>query len=161
MTVDIAVMIESDRWAAVLPGAAALAEGAARAALAAAPPADPAQLGIVLADDALVRRLNATYRGQDKPTNVLSFPQDAATLPAIPTPLGDVVLAFETVAGEAAAQEKTLADHLAHLVVHGVLHVVGFDHETDGDAAGMEDLERRILRGLGVGDPYRLGATVP
>ena len=81
-------------------------------------------------------------------------------LPGIPAPLGDVILAFETIASEASAQGKTLNDHVAHLVVHGVLHIVGFDHETDADAETMEDLERRILDVMGVADPYRLDGTL-
>ncbi len=157
MSVAIAVTVESDIWDARLPGAGALAESAARAALHAAPPAiDPAELSIVLADDALVQTLNGTYRGKDSPTNVLSFPQDPIVLPGIVAPLGDVILAFETIATEAVAQGKTLNDHVAHLVVHGVLHIVGFDHETEAEAEAMEDLERHILLGMGVADPYRL-----
>lgn len=161
MSVAIAVTIESDKWAARLPGAEALVEDAARAALLAAPPPiDPAELSIVLADNALVQTLNSTYRGKDVPTNVLSFPQEPIVLPGIPAPLGDVFLAFETIASEASAQGKTLNDHVTHLVVHGVLHIVGFDHETDSDAETMEDLERRILGVMGVADPYRLDGTL-
>ena len=93
----------------------------------------------------------------DAPTNVLSFPAAASAPPAPGAPLllGDVVLAFETVAAEAAAQGKPLADHLAHLVVHGVLHLLGFDHEADAEAERMEALETRLLAGLGIADPYR------
>ena len=161
MSVAIAVTVESDIWDARLPGAEALVEDAARAALDAAPPAiDPAELSIVLADDALVRTLNGTYRGKKAPTNVLSFRQDPIVLPGIAAPLGDVILAFETIAGEATAQGKALNDHVAHLVVHGVLHIVGFDHETEAEAEAMEDLERRILHGMGVADPYRRDGTL-
>jgi len=104
---------------------------------------------LVLADDALQRRLNHEFRGRDKSTNVLSF--DGA-----PAALGDVVLALETIAAEAEAQGKPLAHHVAHLVVHGVLHLLGYDHETQGQARSMERLEIEILAGLGIGDPYRL-----
>ena len=115
----------------------------------------------MLGDDALLRRLNRQWRHKDKPTNVLSFPARDATSRAAappagaPLPLGDVILAFGTVAGEAAAQGKTLADHLAHLVVHGVLHLLGFDHAEGAAAARMEALETTVLAGMGVADPYR------
>lgn len=157
MTVAITVSVESDIWESRIRGVETLVEDAASATLAAAPPTvDPAELSIVLADDALLRKLNGTYRGKDAPTNVLSFPQEPIVLPGIPAQLGDVILAFETISGEATAQGKALTDHVAHLVVHGVLHIVGFDHETEEEAHAMEDLERHILLGLGVADPYRL-----
>lgn len=162
MTVAIAVSVESDIWVQRLPEAETMVESAASAALTVAPPhVGCAELSIVLADDGLVRALNRSYRGKDQPTNVLSFPQEPMNLPGIAAPLGDVILAFETIAEEAAAQGKTLPDHLRHLVVHGVLHIVGFDHETESAAERMEDLERRILLGIGVADPYieRTGST--
>lgn len=118
----------------------------------------PIELGITLADAAEQQRLNHDYRGQDTPTNVLAFPAwDAATPVPIGAPvlLGDVVLALETVAREAAEQEKPLADHLRHLVVHGVLHLLGYNHLTQAEAATMESLERLILAELDVPDPYR------
>ena len=105
---------------------------------------------ILLTDDATVRDLNARFRAKDTPTNVLSFP-------APPNPdnhLGDIALAYETCAAEALAQHKPLAHHLQHLVAHGVLHLIGYDHQTDAEADAMEALERRILGGLGVPDPY-------
>ena len=108
-------------------------------------------LCIVLADDSLQRRLNREFRGRDKSTNVLSF--DGA-----PGALGDVVLALETIAAEAEAQGKTLAAHVTHLVVHGVLHLMGHDHERPGQARRMERLEIEILARLGIADPYRLPA---
>ena len=114
---------------------------------------------ILLADDETVRDLNARFRGKDYATNVLSFP--AAPQPGLPgpQPLGDLVLGFGVCAAEAAAQGKTLADHLRHLVVHGMLHLLGHDHETDGEAEAMEALERAILAALGVADPYRSEAS--
>jgi probable rRNA maturation factor len=101
-----------------------------------------------LADDALQRRLNRDFRGRDKSANVLSFE-------GAPASLGDVVLALETVASEAESQGKSLADHVAHLVVHGVLHLMGYEHRTSAQARRMERLEIAILAGLGIADPYR------
>jgi probable rRNA maturation factor len=115
-------------------------------------------VGVVLTDDAEQQRLNRDYRGQDKPTNVLSFALTDSgdpVAPGMPVLLGDIVLAFETVAREAAEQDKPLADHLRHLVVHGALHLLGFDHENAAEAAIMEAREAAILRRLGVPDPYR------
>lgn len=162
---DVVVGIEAGSWDRLHDpqGLATRAAGAAWAGAAAAG-AMPnegrgAEIGVVLADDALVHRLNRDYRGKDRPTNVLSFPlldeeggfhegEDVTIL------LGDVVLAFETVAGEAREQGKTLEVHVTHLIVHGVLHLLGYDHETDEDADRMERLEARILGGLGIADPY-------
>ncbi len=157
------MLIDSAPWTRAVPGAAALARRAARAALAAAE-AGTGEVAVVLSDDATVRRLNRDYRRKDKPTNVLSFPLgDVKTAEC--RLLGDVILARETVLAEAAAQGKRAGDHLSHLVVHGVLHLLGFDHEKDAEARRMEALERRILAGLGIADPYRRpragGARVP
>ncbi|PKQ09690.1 MAG: rRNA maturation RNase YbeY [Alphaproteobacteria bacterium HGW-Alphaproteobacteria-12] len=123
---------------------------------------EPAELCIVLADDTLVANLNKTYRGKAGSTNVLSFP--AAAMPDTGAPeaaftgaqplLGDVVLARETIAREAGEQNKKFADHLSHLIVHGVLHLLGHDHLDDGEAGEMEALERDILEDLGIADPY-------
>jgi probable rRNA maturation factor len=123
-----------------------------------------AEACVVLADDALVRSLNRTYRGKDAPTNVLSFPlrqPDAAwpsdaigSAPAGPRHLGDVVLAVETLRREADAQGTPPVHHLQHLVVHGLLHLIGFDHDTGPQADTMERLETEILAALGVSDPY-------
>ena len=146
MTVEVEVEVGAALWDA-LPGAADLAAGAARAAL---PPDREGALAVLLADDAAVRDLNRRWRGKDRPTNVLSFPAAASAAPW----LGDVALAYETCAREAAEQGKALADHVAHLVVHGVLHLVGWDHQTDAEADEMEGLERDILARMGVPDPY-------
>jgi probable rRNA maturation factor len=114
----------------------------------------------VLTDDAKIRALNRSWRGKDTATNVLSFPAPAGGS-AEPRPLGDVVLARETIAREAVEQRIPAQDHLAHLTVHGVLHLLGYDHENDRDAETMERLEREILARLGVPDPYaRTEATV-
>ncbi len=106
------------------------------------------EVSIVLVDDAFIQTLNKQYRGFDKPTNVLSFPQDDDRH------LGDVVFAYEKISREAVEQEKSFNDHLTHLVVHGVLHLLGFDHETDEEAAEMEGLEVDILAAMGLRNPY-------
>jgi probable rRNA maturation factor len=146
----------SPKWRAALP-ARDLGREAIAASLAECGFATPegAELCIHLADDAHVRALNARWRGLDKPTNVLSFPTFKPSELARARLLGDIVLAFETLAGEAADEDKPLADHYRHLVVHGFLHLIGFDHEREADAERMEALETRILARLGVADPYR------
>jgi probable rRNA maturation factor len=147
---EIDICIEGGDWAA-LAGLEALVERSARAALAAA--GKDGSVSILLTDDRAIRALNAGFRGKDKATNVLSFP--APAMPGDPAPsLGDIALAFETCAREAGAEDKTLPDHLSHLVVHGVLHLAGMDHETDSEAEAMEAAEVRILAGLGIADPY-------
>ena len=145
--------LRSDDWSA-LPQAEALALRAARAALAAAAelPAE-GELSLALSDDAELQILNKAYRGKDGPTNVLSFPGDSGPAGA-PAQLGDVILAYGVCAREAAAQGKSLADHMSHLVVHGVLHLLGHDHEAEAEAARMEALEAQVLAGLGIADPY-------
>lgn len=110
---------------------------------------------VLLGDDETVRDLNARFRDRDRPTNVLSFP--AAEMPGVdPAPLGDIVLAYGVCAAEAEAQGKTLSNHLTHLVVHGVLHLLGRDHEIEAEAEAMEAEERAVLARLGVADPYIL-----
>jgi probable rRNA maturation factor len=114
------------------------------------------ELSLVFSDDARLKVLNAGWRGKDKPTNVLSFPAfPHSRRGAVPPMLGDVVLAAETVAAEARAEGKPLDHHIVHLIVHGVLHLIGYDHETDAEAEEMEETERRILAGLDIPDPYR------
>lgn len=116
------------------------------------------EVALVLTSDADVRALNAQFRGKDKPTNVLSFPsEDASSIQAITgetLPLGDVVIAYETVMREAREEGKPPLHHLSHLTVHGLLHLAGYDHETDEDAERMEALEREILGELAIPDPY-------
>lgn len=109
-----------------------------------------AELSVVLSDSAAVQRLNRDWRGKDKPTNVLSFPAGE------PGMLGDVVLAYEIVKQEAEEQKKSFDHHLMHLIIHGILHLVGHDHEDDKEAENMESLEIRILRSFGVKNPYEL-----
>ncbi len=172
---DIVIAIRSARWKATVPGAQALCRRAAKAALKAARDsggrraapgpdhsAGPVELGVVLADDRFVQALNRDYCGRDEPTNVLSFPawEPGEAKGGAPRPagaalaLGDVVVACETVAGQAAEQGKRIQDHLCHLVVHGVLHLLGYRHDTDEEARAMEALEVAALVGLGIADPY-------
>src|SRR3954467_9100334 len=143
----VEVVLLDAAWAKSLPGVERLVRKAARAALG----ARTRSLTVALSDDRRVRALNKRDRKQDKPPNVLSYPSGDKAF------LGDIVLARQTVWREAREQKKTPADHLAHLVVHGTLHLLGHDHETgDADAERMEALERRILKRLGIADPYAL-----
>jgi probable rRNA maturation factor len=161
-TIDVTLACAG--WARLCPLAESLARGAAELALARGTTAlglarrGAVELGITLGDAVDQRQLNRDYRGLDAPTNVLAFPvwEPGTRLPpGAPVLLGDVVLALETVAQEAAEQEKPIGDHLVHLTVHGVLHLLGYDHLTQVEAAVMESLERSILAELGVPDPYR------
>jgi probable rRNA maturation factor len=117
---------------------------------------NPTELGVTFTDDAAIRGLNAQWRGQDKPTNVLSFPAFPDAGDGIPPMLGDIVLARETIEREAALDGKPFDHHLTHLVAHGLLHLLGHDHETDEEAEEMEGAERRILASLAIPDPYAL-----
>jgi probable rRNA maturation factor len=160
----IAVERLDPAWRAVAPDVTALARKAAHAALAAAlSPGPRAELALALGDDALLRRLNRDYRGRDKPTNVLSFSHVAT--PGVPAQsgrfLGDVAIARETLLAEAIAEGKPAAHHLSHLIVHGVLHLLGYDHEHPAEARRMEALERKVLAGLGIPDPYRTRPVAP
>jgi len=115
------------------------------------------ELGVRVVGPAESRRLNSHYRGKDKPTNVLSFP--ASAIPGAPSsearPLGDLVICPQVLRSEAREQKKTLRAHWAHLVVHGTLHLIGYDHERDADATRMERREITVLRRLGFANPYR------
>ncbi|WP_210036041.1 rRNA maturation RNase YbeY [Methylobacterium sp. PvR107] len=155
---EIDLAVEDARWETAIPGLEALVARAVEAGLAIAPekPDGPVAVSVLLTDDAAVQELNRTWRGKDKPTNVLSFP--AAPQPRhdeAATPLGDVVLAYETLVRESAAQSKPLQNHLAHLLVHGTLHCLGQDHENgEAEADAMEALEVAALATLGIPDPY-------
>lgn len=163
MTVDC--IIEDARWADM--DFEALADIASDAALTRLG-LDPTvfEVSVLACDDARIAILNADFRAKAKPTNVLSWPSDeraAATpgdMPVSPsigpdTELGDIAIAYDTCAREAAEQNKPIKDHVTHLIVHGTLHLLGFDHENDPDAALMEGLETEILGNLGLADPYR------
>jgi probable rRNA maturation factor len=168
--IDLAVSIEIDDWDEFGPEfedpeslAAALtplveATVAAGAGPGVRPTADQVtELAIVFGDDELVQRLNREYRGKDAPTNVLSFAlteADEPDFPGAPLVLGDVVLALETVLAEATRDSKVPADHARHLVVHGILHLLGHDHMTDAEAEAMERIETAILARFGIADPY-------
>lgn len=155
---DLDIVEEVEHWS-TLEDVERLVQEAGRA-LAASPRFSdlaPAEACVALSDDAAVHELNRRYRGKDAPTNVLSFPAPDIAFPeneAGPRPLGDLVLAYETLVREARDQDIPLAHHLQHLVVHGLLHLLGFDHETDREAEEMEAIEVEILAGLGISNPY-------
>ena len=149
----IDIEVDYAAWTAELPDAEILTEEAATLAL-------EGRYGgvavLLTSDEAVLADLNERFRGKDSPTNVLSFP-------APPNPddhLGDIALAHGVIAREAAEQGKPLSHHLQHLVIHGVLHLIGYDHERDEDAERMEALERQLLARLGIPDPYEDGAHV-
>lgn len=170
LDLDIALVVQDDRWSVAMPtleqhlpdlAMAALSAGGLFARLT---PGQGMEMSLVLADDATVQALNRDYRGKDAPTNVLTFALtegDSISPVAMdpdrrlpPLGLGDVILAYETVTREAVEQGKPLSAHVSHLVVHGVLHLLGHDHMTDAQATAMEALERRVLQLYGIPDPY-------
>ena len=155
---EIDVAVEDARWFEALPDLERLVMAAVEAGLGASPerPVGPVEVSVLLADDATVRELNRTWRGKDGATNVLSFPAGPQPRHAgAAVPLGDVVLAYETLVRESSEQSKPLQNHLAHLLVHGTLHLLGQDHETgEAEAEAMEAVEVAALAGLGIPDPY-------
>jgi len=155
MSLSLDIRVSSRLWRN-LPGARALARRAVAAAVAqsAVRLAEGAEMSLTLSDDAELRALNARWRGLDKPTNVLSFPAAPPERLSEAPIVGDVIVAYETMAREAEEEGKPLVDHFRHLVVHGALHLFGYDHESEAEAEAMEALERRILASLGVADPY-------
>jgi probable rRNA maturation factor len=153
---DIDVVVESELWNRKKGVKSAARRAVVKAANVLSTPSS--ELAIVLTDDSTIRQLNRDWRSIDAPTNVLSFPAGRA---GGATPfIGDIVLAYETIAGEARAERKPFAHHLAHLTVHGFLHLLGYDHVRKKDAEEMEQLERDILRRLRIPDPYRRLAGV-
>jgi probable rRNA maturation factor len=142
----IEVIVKSKRWKSNEDAELVMRRAITAAAVALSTPA--AELAIVLTDNGAMRLLNRVWLGIDAATNVLSFPNRS---------IGDIVLAHETVAAEARREGKPFAHHLAHLAVHGFLHLLGYDHEREKDATAMERLEREILRRLAIPDPYRHG----
>ena len=166
---NIHLDMASARWKKVFPQMKRKIEQAAACAFlnAKKPAAFRARsfaINVLLTDDANIKALNKSYRGKNKPTNVLSFPQinmhsfRRASLDIFPpksaVPLGDIVLAYQTIHGESIEQDKALEDHVIHLIVHGTLHLLGYDHERLKDAHAMEKLECDILESLGYPDPY-------
>ncbi len=158
---DIQIAVEADGWPEeaklesvsghVLKAAAAFLKAEEKQPF----PATPPEVSLVFSDDAQVRAINAEWRGQDKPTNVLSFPAFPLAPGGKPGPmLGDIVIARETVEREAADLDKSFDDHLTHLMVHGFLHLFGYDHMNSEEAERMESIETRILASLGLSDPY-------
>jgi probable rRNA maturation factor len=153
MAVHLDIVVSSPLWKSVRGLRPMLRRAVAAAA--AQVRLGEAELAIVLTDDAAIRTLNRRWRKRDRPTNVLSFPAPSAPSGAAGRSLvGDVVIAYETTAREAAAQGKPLKNHVSHLAVHGFLHLLGYDHERKGEAEEMEGLERAILFALGVPDPF-------
>ncbi|MBO0755484.1 MAG: rRNA maturation RNase YbeY [Bradyrhizobiaceae bacterium] len=149
---SVDIVTESPLWKAIPSARTTL-----RRAITAAAPKDlrNVEVAIVLTDDQSIRALNRQWRGHDKATNVLSFPaRPGERGSGVPVHVGDIVIAYETSAREAAAEGKSFLHHLSHLAVHGFLHLVGYDHESYDEAETMESLERRILARLGVPDPY-------
>ena len=150
------VDVDDEAWA-LLPDAVRLAETAAAATFGKLDmDLSDKTLAIVLSDDDSVAELNGQWRNKPKPTNVLSFPADGSmpVPPGQPRPLGDIILASGVVQAEARDQGKRLQDHFSHLVVHGILHIMGYDHIEDEQAEQMESLETEILASLGIADPY-------
>jgi probable rRNA maturation factor len=149
---NLTTEVEAGDWLSV----AGFETSVQHATAAALPQGEKRSIHILFADDAAMREINKQWRSQDKPTNVLSFP---AALQPVPqgevAHLGDLVLAWETVNNEASSQGKTTRDHISHLIVHGLLHLQGFDHEIESEAEAMEARETAILAGLGIADPYR------
>jgi probable rRNA maturation factor len=154
----ILLSVEDDAWGSLLsrPVDNLVREAIFAAANAAGLSPDvETEVSVTLSDDEDVRALNAEWRGKDKPTNILSFPMASLQPGDPPGPmLGDLILARQTLAREAEGEGKSADDHFRHLLVHGVLHLLGHDHESDEDADAMEALEIAILAGLGIADPY-------
>lgn len=148
------ILIAADCWQAQADAETIVQRAIAAAAALVELPAEETEVAVMLADDARVRELNKEWRGQDKATNVLSFP--AAQQPGTPGPLmlGDIAIAYETTRLEAETEGKPFQNHLSHLAIHGFLHLLGYDHLDDTEAEEMEGLEREILASLGIADPY-------
>jgi probable rRNA maturation factor len=152
------VLVVAECWQTEPDAEAAIQRAIAAAAQMTDAGEGEAELAVMLTDDAGIRTLNLNWRGIDKPTNVLSFPAlpptGAGGPDDAPRMLGDIAIAYETTRREADDEQKPFDHHLSHLAVHGFLHLMGYDHEKDGDAEAMETLEQEILAQLGIPDPY-------
>jgi len=152
------VLVTADCWHDEPDAETVILRAVAAAAETADADTDGAELAVMLTDDEGIRTLNRNWRGIDKPTNVLSFPALQPTAPPgddnPPRMLGDIAIAYETLRREADEEQKPFDHHLSHLAVHGFLHLIGYDHETDAEAEAMEALEREVLAQLGIPDPY-------
>ena len=155
----IDVIVESPQWEAAQGADATVRRAVTEAAVATGSDFKDRVVAVLLTDDKSIRRLNAQWRHIDKPTNVLSFPPASGQHGPV-TSLGDIAIAYETTAREATEEGKPFANHLAHLAVHGFLHLLGHDHDNDAAAEQMEGLERAILQRLGVPDPYLSSETL-
>ena len=162
-TPETEVLVTADCWQRESGAEAAIHRAIETAAAMVDAETSDAELAIMLTDDDGIRTLNKNWRGIDRPTNVLSFPALQPVGPRdedAPRMLGDIAIAYQTTRTEADAEHKPFENHLSHLAVHGFLHLVGYDHEKDGDADIMEDLERKILARLGIPDPYAIEGQV-
>lgn len=154
---DLTVALEDERWLKAIPELEQFCVQVVEQVLADVEnvPAAPLEVACAFVSDSTIQTLNAQYRGKDAPTNVLSFASEDELLPGIPAVLGDVVLSFDTIVREALEQGKPLRDHTAHMMMHGLLHLLGFDHESDEDAEEMEAREVALLAELGIPNPYQ------
>lgn len=153
---NVSVEVEDEAWRS-LAGLEELTLSCVQAALTGAGrPFSDCEVAVLFTDDGSIAEINGEWRGRDRPTNVLSFPspEDMPVPEGELRPLGDIVLAHGVITAEAREQGKSLRDHTAHLIVHGTLHLLGYDHESDHEAEQMEGLETSILKGLGISDPY-------
>lgn len=142
----ITIVVEEERWLSLFPELEDKARAVVRAVLEAEEL--EGEIAVVFADDAMVQGLNREFRGKDKPTNVLSFPAKDEVM------LGDIIVSLDTLEREAAEQHKDLWHHTTHMLVHGVLHVIGYDHEDDAEAEEMEAREVALLAGFMISNPY-------
>lgn len=149
----LSIDVEDERWTAIRDLETILDRAAK--AVAAHQPVE-GEINLILVDDAVMQDLNKSWRGKDKPTNVLSFPAPSGLTipPGELAPLGDIAMSYDTLAMEASRDHKLLADHMTHLFIHGLLHLLGHDHETEAEALEMEALEVEILAGFGIANPY-------
>jgi len=170
--IDIDISSQSENWAAYCPDYSAYIESCFEQIIGGVPEAiclmrlPHLELSILLTDDHNIRQLNKEYRDKDKATNVLSFPslsyndfqnyqKPGGLIPEYPVALGDIIFAFETIKHEAEAQNKKFSDHFCHLYIHGMLHLLGYDHQEEGPARNMESLEKKLLSQLSIDDPYQ------